>query len=107
MSINASLLQSLSTACEHGSMCVHDRPGHSLSAIQLRLALATPSGWNDAVVLDTDSDGWITLATLDGELTRVWHHSDVSDVISPGEPVAVHGRYGVLASGSLRLNVAR
>lgn len=101
------LEQSLSTACEHGAMCVHDRAGHGLSPLQLRLALATPSAWTDAVVTAVESDGWITLAALTGDTVLVWNHADLTETLVVGEPVALHGRYDVLVAGSRHLNVAR
>lgn len=107
MLINASLQQSLATACEQGMMCIHDRSGHQLGAIQLRLATATPSGWTDALVTEIAADGWITLATLDSGDVRVWNHADLTDSLVVGEPVALHERYSVLVAGDLRINVAR
>lgn len=102
------LQQSLATACENGAMCVHDRSGHGLSAIRLRLALATSSAWADAIVTDVAADGWITLATvLEGETVRVWHHADLTASLRIGEPVALHGRYDVLVAAGAHLNVAR
>lgn len=125
MSIDARLLHSVSTVCEHGAMCVHDKPGHGLGIVQRRLARAT-SGWVDAIVLDVDADGWLTLVPLDdaqGTATasaadaweddwaprgvlRFWQHADLTGVIAPGEPVAVHTRYAVLAIGGALHNVA-
>ena len=88
MLTTARLQQSLATACEQGEMCVHDRSGHQLSAIQWRLATATPSGWVDALVTAVESDGWITVATLDGESTRLWNHADRTSSLRVGEPVS-------------------
>lgn len=106
MSTHTRLLHSVSTACERGAMCVHDRAGHGLGALQLRLALATPSGWRDALVAGTSEDGWVTLQLWDsGETVRVWHHATVE--LAAGAPVALHDRYAVLAAGVLKLNVAR
>ncbi|WP_433674351.1 hypothetical protein [Microbacterium gorillae] len=107
MSTTTRLEQSIQTACEHGAMCVHDRSGHGLTGIRLRLALATRSGWRDAVVESVDADGWIDLRLVaDGDLVRVWNHADLSEVLALGEPVALHERYEVLAAGSLHLNIA-
>lgn len=107
MSVSTRLQQSVATACEHGAMCVHDRAGHQLGAVQLRLAIATPSGWADALVAEVSADGWIVLRTLDGDLARVWHHADLRDVLPLGTPVSVHSRYDVLDAGTVRINVAR
>jgi hypothetical protein len=35
----------------------------------------------------------------------VWNHSDLGAQVKPGDPVAVHGIYGVLAVGTERFNV--
>ena len=107
MLTTARLQQSLATACEQGEMCVHDRSGHQLSAIQWRLATATPSGWVDALVTAVDGDGWIALATLDGERLRVWNHADRTGTLTAGDPVSVHNRYDVVVAGTVRFNVAR
>lgn len=107
MSTITRLQQSLETSCEQGMMCVHDRSGHSLGTIQLRLAQATPSGWTDHVVADATADGWVTLVDLDGAQTRVWHHADARAELAPGTPVALHARFDVLATGASFRNVAR
>lgn len=105
MSTHTRLQHSVSTACERGAMCVHDRSGHGLGTLQLRLALATPSGWRDALVREVAEDGWITLTLWEsGETARVWHHAEAA--LIPGAPVALHERYAVLAAGALTLNVA-
>ncbi len=57
MLTTARLQQSLATACEQGEMCVHDRSGHQLSAIQWRLATATPSGSSKAALSASISAG--------------------------------------------------
>ncbi|NQX25782.1 hypothetical protein HQQ81_00265 [Microbacteriaceae bacterium VKM Ac-2854] len=106
MSTHTRLLHSVSTACERGAMCVHDRAGHGLGALQLRLALATPGGWQDALITEVSDDGWLTLQLWDSsETVRVWHHAAVE--LTAGTPVALHERYAVLAAGTLKLNVAR
>lgn len=101
------LEQSVQTACEHGAMCVHDRSGHTLTQMRLALALATPGGWQDGVVVSADVDGWIDVATLDGAALRLWNHADRTAVLAPGEPVAVHANYDVLIAGDVRLNIVR
>ncbi|NQX14080.1 hypothetical protein HQQ80_20835 [Microbacteriaceae bacterium VKM Ac-2855] len=106
MSTHTRLQHSVSTACERGAMCVHDRSGHGLGALQLRLALATPSAWQDALVTEVAEDGWITLTLwVSGATARVWHHADVA--LEAGTPVALHGRYSVLLAGALKINVAQ
>jgi hypothetical protein len=101
-----SLQTTVDTACERGEMCVHDRAGHGLGALQLRLARATPRGWVDALVAAVDGDGWISLVLWEsGDVERVWHHSEAA--LAVGAPVSFHGRYGVLTSGALQISVAR
>lgn len=94
-------------ACERGEMCVDDRPGHAVTLMRLRLAHLDPDGWTDAVVVGTDAEGTVELRSWAGAgLLRVWHHVDRSDLLTPGSPVSVHERYGLLAVGGDRLNVA-
>lgn len=107
MTTRTRLEQSVQTACEHGAMCVHDRSGHTLTQMRLALALATPRGWRDGVLVGVDADGWIDVVTLDGAALRLWNHADLTAVLTPGEPVAVHADYDVLIAGDVRLNVVR
>lgn len=100
--------QRTASACEHGEMCGDDRPGHALTLMRLRLAVAGRRGWVDAIVLAARPDGVVELATLDrGEVVAVWHHADLGEELPPGTPVAVHEVYGVLAAGRRRFSVAR
>ncbi|HWU60325.1 MAG TPA: hypothetical protein VN045_16500, partial [Microbacteriaceae bacterium] len=52
--------------CEQPSMCVSESAGHALSAIQLRVASATPSKWVDATVLSVHADGRAVLTPAFG-----------------------------------------
>lgn len=92
--------------CTSGEACSSFAPGHALHLIQARLAAATPSEWRDAVVTSSDADsGEIVLHTLaDGVAVTLWHAASTG--LAPGEPVAIHGRYAVLAARGRRLNVA-
>jgi hypothetical protein len=95
------------TACERGEMCVDDRPGHAVTLMRLRLAHLDADGWSDAVVVSAGHDGTVELRRWSGAGTvRVWHHVDRSDLLTPGSPVSLHARYGLLAVGGDRLNVA-
>ncbi len=88
--------------------CAASAPGHGLSAIQDRLASATPSKWADAVVVSASAAGWIEVALLSGDSTiMLWNHADHTDVIKPGDPVAVHSVYDVLAISGTKVNVLR
>lgn len=94
-------------ACGRSAMCVDDRPGHAVTLLRLRLAHLHPEEWVDAVVTGVAADGRIGLRRwMDGAALHVWHHVDRSDLLIPGSVVSVHGRYGVLAAGEHRLNVA-
>ncbi|WP_308796819.1 hypothetical protein [Agromyces silvae] len=92
--------------CESHEACVSDRPGHGVNAVQARLAHATPSKWVDAIVVDVDRAGFVTVADLGGGIRRLWHHAPLDDVLTVGDPVAVHGVYGVLAHAESRFSVA-
>lgn len=95
--------------CVHGRACSTFAPGHALHLIQARLAAATPSEWVDAIVETTDATaGTLTLRTLD-DATRVvvWSGAGAAADVAAGTPVALHGRYDVLAAGSARYNVLR
>lgn len=104
--------------CESAAECRSDRPGHGLHAMQERLAVTTASKWVDAIVIDVDGHGFATLVefvagegTVDGDVAeaavrRVWHHDAFEGALAPGEPVAIHALYGVLARGRQRFSVA-
>jgi len=94
--------------CVHGDSCSSFAPGHALHLIQARLASATPSEWVDAIVESTDAvAGVVVLRTVSAtEQVELWSGSGAAHQATPGAPVALHGRYGVLAVGSLRFNVA-
>ncbi|MEV1129943.1 hypothetical protein [Agromyces sp. NPDC049794] len=104
--------------CERAAECRSDRPGHGLHAMQERLAVTTASKWVDAIVIDIDELGFATLvefAAGDGNVggddaeaavRRVWHHDGFEGALAPGEPVAIHALYGVLARGRQRFSVA-
>ncbi|MDF2575802.1 MAG: hypothetical protein K0S05_2714 [Agromyces sp.] len=101
--------------CEIAAECRSDRPGHRLHAMQERLAVTTASKWVDAIVLGVDEHGFATVAEfsdddrdpVDGSnVRRVWHHDAFEGALAPGEPVAIHALYGVLARGRQRFSVA-
>ncbi len=95
-----------STSCEHGEMCLDDRPGHAMSLIRLRLAATDQQGWVDATVDAADEDGWVTLRPWNGGApVRVWQHRSLTGLVAPGHPVALHTTYSVLAVGGQRFNV--
>jgi hypothetical protein len=93
--------------CDHGDVCSSFAPGHALHLIQSRLAAATTAGWADAIVTTADpATGEIRLLTLDGDALTLWNAGGAALDVEPGQPVAVHTRWDVLAIGSLRYNVA-
>jgi hypothetical protein len=94
------------TVCEHAEMCLDDHAGHVLTPMRLRLATATRSGWRDAVVTAVEGGGRIDLALWHGGAATVWQHADLRPALVPGEVVAVHPAYGVLAAGTDRWSVA-
>ncbi|MDQ4214158.1 hypothetical protein [Microbacterium capsulatum] len=94
--------------CDHGDVCSSYAPGHALHLIQARLAAATPIGWADALVTDVDlAEGTIHAITLDGTEVALWNAGGAALEVAPGQPIAVHTQWDVLAIGSLRYNVAR
>ena len=100
-------MQQALAACERGEMCIDDRPGHAVTLMRLRLAHLDADGWVDALVTAAEPDGTVVLSRWsDGSALHVWHHAHRRDLLVPGAAVSVHERYGVLAAGSDRLNVA-
>jgi hypothetical protein len=95
--------------CVHGQSCSSFAPGHALHLIQARLSSATPSDWVDAIVESTDAAAGVVLVrTLtNGEQIELWSGSGAALEAVVGAPVALHGRYDVLAVGSLRFNILR
>lgn len=93
--------------CEPAEECRSDRPGHGLHAMQERLAATTASKWIDAIVVTVGHDGFATFAEFgSNRLRRVWHHNGFEGALQVGDPVALHGLYGVLARGEQRFSVA-
>ncbi len=95
--------------CVHGGSCSSFAPGHALHLIQARLSSATPTEWVDAVVESADAaNGVVVLRTvLDATQIELWSGSGAAADLDAGTPVALHGRYDVLAIGSARFNVLR
>ncbi|MEV4737673.1 MULTISPECIES: hypothetical protein [unclassified Microbacterium] len=94
--------------CDHGDVCSSYAPGHALHLIQARLASATPSDWADALVERADAaTGRLVVRTLDGAAHELWSRAGAALEAPAGTPVALHGRYGVLAVGRTQFNVAR
>jgi len=89
-----------------GSSCEGHGAGHEILALQARVTAATPSKWRDALVVSVSTDGWIALGIVEtGETTWAWNHRDLTEIITVGTPVALHGIYHTLAVGAERLNV--
>jgi len=78
--------------------------GFELNPIQRLAAVATASQWRDVVVTGISADGWIDLVDLDTQAaSRAWHYEPTG--VSVGEPVSLHGQYGVLAVGRALFSV--
>lgn len=95
--------------CAHGLDCSAFAPGHALHLIQSRLASATPSEWVDAIVEAVDeASGIVVVRTVQDDATvSLWNGAGAAGAVEPGTPVALHGRYDVLAAGRRWFNVAR
>jgi len=94
--------------CDHGDVCSSFAPGHALHLIQARLAAATTAGWTDALVSGVDrTAGVVQVTTLGGETLALWNAGGAALEVEPGQPVAVHTSWDVLAIGAQRYNVAR
>lgn len=92
--------------CVHGGRCSIFAPGHALHLIQTRLASATPSEWIDAIVESVDAGGSVVVRGIaDARPISLWSGAGAADVVSEGTPVALHGRYHVLAVGDRWFNV--
>lgn len=56
------------------------------------------SHWIDAVVVEASPDGTLWIEGVYADWSgALWHHTDLSDSVEPGEPVAFQETYGVLA----------
>lgn len=92
--------------CVHGGPCSIFAPGHALHLIQTRLASATPSEWVDAIVESADAAGSVTVRSItDAREITVWSGAGAARGLTEGTPVALHGRYHVLAVGDRWFNV--
>jgi hypothetical protein len=86
--------------------CDASAPGHAISPIRERAAIATPSKWRDALVAHVDAEGWVALDLFDtDERLWAWHHEALTAHLSVGQPVAVHSVYDVLSIGRTRLSL--
>ncbi len=94
--------------CLHGKACTAFAPGHAVHLIQARLVAATPAEWVDATVGSVDAaTGEIVVHPLDnGDGIRLWNAGPALGAVAPGEPVALHRRYGVLAARGARFSIA-
>lgn len=94
--------------CVDGGRCSSYAPGHALHLIQARLASATPTEWIDGIVVSADAATGVVAVTslLDDRRLEVWSGAGAASAVTPGTPVALHGRYDVLAVGRARFNIA-
>ncbi len=80
-------------------MCAHVTPGHTLDVMRRRLAAATPSRFQDALVVSVSGSVAELVLLGSGTVVRVWNHEALGAVLAVGEPVALHPVYDVLAVG--------
>lgn len=91
--------------CAIGGACSSFAPGHAVHLIQARLVSATPTEWVDAIVTAVHGDGSLEVHTVaDGTLITLWNGAGAASQVSPGVPVALHGRYHVLNVGGRLFN---
>lgn len=96
---------SVDSQCECGAMRARFAGGHELHPIVRAAAAATPSQWVDAEIVAVDGEV-LELRDLFGEQSqRVWHHRDLAAVATPGDVVAYHRQYGVVALGRVWISV--
>jgi hypothetical protein len=96
-------------ATSAGSMMLRGglEAGYQLHPIQRLAAIATPSQWRDALVIEATAAGTITVYDIASNSTRtLWHFADLTEILLAGEPVSVHEEYGVLAIGERQLSVS-
>lgn len=96
-----------SAVCEfRDGTCALPAPGHAMHPLRRRLAAATPSKWLDVLGGPVSTSGSVDLHGLDGSfVATVWHHELPTAALAPGEPLAFHEAYQVLAIGKRRLGV--
>ncbi len=88
------------------SACNSQSAGHGMFPLQERASAATPSRWRDALVVGTSGTGWVALELVgNGQILWAWNHCADMANLRRGTPVALHGRYHVLAHGKERFNV--
>jgi len=103
----AEVRERVSCMCAVGGACSSYAPGHALSLIQARIASATPREWIDGIVAHADAiEGTLVVRDLDGQAHELWNGSGAALEAPVGTPVALHGRYRVLAVGRAQFNVA-
>ena len=91
--------------CECGAMRGRFERGHELHPILRAAAAATPSQWVDAQVVSVDGGALILRDFFDARTQRVWHHHDLAGAVAPGDVVAYHRQYGVVALGRVWVSV--
>lgn len=80
--------------------------GFDLHPIQRSAAIATPGKWRDALVTEVFATGDIQLQHVeDGHARIIWHYQDLTSTLKPGDPVAVHADYDVLAAGGTHYSI--
>lgn len=99
-------LLTCSSPSQPDAVCGLQSAGHQMFPLQGRASAATPSSWQDALVREASDSGWVALELVENEqVLRVWNHSAALTSLRSGTPVALHGRYHLLAYGDQRFNV--
>lgn len=86
-----------------GEECASFEPGHDLHPIRARAAATMSTGWVDSVVEKVSSSGTISLVDVfNADQYAVWNHNEAAQSLQPGDVVAWHRHYSVLALGTVR-----
>lgn len=84
--------------------CDAYRPGHALHFIHARLIGENPGGWRTVTVSRLEGRE-LLLVDEAGAVVVAWHHRLLTDIVAPGDRVAVHARHSAVAAGGAVLNV--
>lgn len=97
------------TVC-NGKPCQRFSPGHNMHHIHARRVGDRPWGWRDALVANVVGREIHLSYVNPGEPHEpgqpvVWHHGDLSDLLSVGTPVRLHEQYYAMGLPAGWINV--